>query len=136
MAQIKSKDVVVGATYEAKVSGNLVKVRVTGTVVRTRVLGEGIRQTTHYLVTNLATGKHLELRSAARLRPLPQVAHYFLDANGETREITRPEAVDTVNQCIGVGTWAQNLVQMRGEGLLIPGIGRLRIRAGAIPNSL
>ena len=114
------KEVKVGQKYQMKVSGNLVTVE---------VLSErtGINGRTGYVAKNLNTGRTLTLRSAGRLRPLPAAVHYFVDCNGASKEITRSEAVQTVNECVGVGRWLESLRQIRSsDGLLIPGIGRLR----------
>jgi hypothetical protein len=117
VAQVK-----IGETYLAKVSGKLVKVRVLGE--RTTYHGR-----TGYEAVNLSTNRTLHLKSAARLRPLPALLSFYLDANGQTTQITRSEAVQLVNECIGVGEWLNSLRQARlPEGLLVLGHGLLRAR--------
>ncbi len=65
---MKKADIHIGRLYEAKVSGKIVTVRVD----QTSDLGGGIwndgRHYTKYDVTNLATGRKLTFRSAARFR--------------------------------------------------------------------
>ena len=70
---MKAKDVVIGGTYEATVSGKRVKVRVLNTIIRTSGLGMKARDVIHYKAINLSTNRLLELRSAQRLRPLRAV---------------------------------------------------------------
>ena len=54
---MKRKDVEVGATYAAKVSGRIVPVRI-----------DGINPRGGYFGRNTLTGREVRLRSAARLR--------------------------------------------------------------------
>jgi len=114
-------EVVVGQIYQAKVSGKQVKVKITG---ETNEIYGG-RTHRGWDAINLNTGRTAHFKSGQKLSLVPR---YFIDANGETREIERAEAVQTVNECLGVGQWLPNLRQASSaEGILIPGIGRLRI---------
>ncbi len=81
---MKSADVTPGRHYLARVSGRLVEVELLHArkilrLVRVRQGRSRInywqpcyRRTTVYDVRNLASGRRLTFRSAARLRPLPQ----------------------------------------------------------------
>lgn len=62
-----SKDVEIGGIYVTKVSNQLTRVKITGTIDR-RGYGANRRTSTHYLATNLATGRDVEIKSAAKLR--------------------------------------------------------------------
>ena len=119
---MKTSEVEVGKTYLAKVSGKQVRVKVTGTVVRTSGLGMRARDVTHFLARNLVTHRALEFRSAQRLSLAPEPVHYFRD----NVEISRTDAVNAVNDHIGVGEWAKSYAKMKtGESLEVPGFGTL-----------
>jgi hypothetical protein len=74
---MKASQVKVGETYRAKVSGRVVRVRITGMVEH---VGKGLLWTTRHgmqirpcriswAAVNLETGRELEFKTAARLRP-------------------------------------------------------------------
>jgi hypothetical protein len=144
---MKLNDVKIGSMYEMKVSGRLVRVRVlTETLHRTL---SGYRK--GFTALNLTTNRVLNLRSAARLRPLSAMLSFYLDVTKETleatakigkfiedpakvlaafssvtKEITRAEAVELVHETIGLGNWLDGLRQARNGGLAIPGKGMFR----------
>jgi hypothetical protein len=62
---MKPAEITLGSVYVAKVSGRLTRVRVDNIVER---LSYGKRSQTHYLCTNLATGRPVTVRSCQRLR--------------------------------------------------------------------
>lgn len=66
---MRKQDVVIGSVYLAKVSGKRVKVRIDSVREVPGYLGS--RSTTRWSATNLATGRTIEIRSAARLTALP-----------------------------------------------------------------
>lgn len=61
---MKARDIQIGGTYLAKVGGRIVPVRITGTFGWTA--GKTFRD--GYLATNQATGRHLRIKTAQRLR--------------------------------------------------------------------
>lgn len=61
------KDVVIGAVYIAKISGNLVEVEILSTMIQ-RGYGPNSKDRTHWLAKNLKTGRGVTIKSAAKLR--------------------------------------------------------------------
>lgn len=68
---MKAKDIQIGATYRAKVSGNLVDVQ----IIRMqedwkpcRRSASGYRSTFYWIAKNLQTGRMIRIKSAQRLR--------------------------------------------------------------------
>ena len=143
---MRVNQVEVGQKYQMKVSGKVVTVHVDGETIR-------CNGRTGYTVTNLSTKRTIQLKSAARLKPLLQTYRYYLDVTkgtldatskigtfiedpallpslgNVTKELTYAEAVRLVNEHVGVGSWPLSSVKARTQGgLPIPEIGRLRIR--------
>ncbi len=118
---MKKSDVEIGATYVAKVSGNL-------TIVR--IINES--QYGGWNAINTITEREVYIRSAARLRRKAEILTYHLEttpnlagAVSSTRQISRAEAEALVREAYGGVTLMQNLRRARSaEGL--------ELRAGQI----
>lgn len=66
---MKKAEIVVGGVYLAKVSGKLTRVRVDNIrTIHMSGLAKIYRDTTHYDVTNMTTGRKTTFRSAAKFR--------------------------------------------------------------------
>lgn len=63
---MRKHEIKIGGVYTARVSGRLTTVRVEA--IRERGYGTTIRNMPYYDVTNLATGRRLTFRSAAKFR--------------------------------------------------------------------
>ncbi len=78
---MKKKDIIIGETYYATVSGKRVRVRIDRERTRDESYGLGNRGVScgtyprsYWQATNLTTGRAIEINSAARLTPWPWTA--------------------------------------------------------------
>ena len=71
---MKKSDVKVGKTYLCNHSSGKIRVRILQEVERFRGGPRNPRSMTHWLATNERTGRQIEIKSAQKLEPLPEVS--------------------------------------------------------------
>jgi hypothetical protein len=100
---MKASEIEVGGTYTARVSGNLVAVRVDAIRETVESRGSKLVDGHRYDVTNLATGRKLTFRSAAKFRGKAVCGKWISDNDpaGPTSERCRKPAEHS-GGCVGL----------------------------------